>query len=495
MSSLDRGHQLLHHALDVRDVEARAVVRAVGELGAEHLDEAPHATLANRVLGLHHQATRAHAHQHAVAPAIEGQRRAFDDVLGAGRARGHEARAHPLDQVVRGQLIGADDEHAPAAPHADPVLRHAEGHRGRGARRVDLGVRPANAEHLGKLGVSHGQHLEDEPAIELEVALLLPRLVVSRDLPGEVVEAGEGRREDDAGLIGHGKGHPPAVGQEAAGGGAAVVPHERDAGVPQGLDAGAHGQRRGGVEDLGALARDAEVLRQVERALPRRQPDHLVHRTNGLEARLADVALVQANDVLVEHPLAQALRHRLDEGLASQDTLHVAVVEHAVALAGQAQPRARDDDRARARGRGGGRRGRAATIEGHALVEETSEEPAQALVVGVAGMVGGTVAIRTHGSGCSIRMRGRLGGRAAKLGNTAQALRLGDARGIEAAHGIMERAYATPLRVVGGKTEDVGLVLEDVLGQGLQGSLRADLEEDARALAIAGLDAAHELDR
>ena len=76
-----------------------------------------------------------------------------------------------------------------------------------------------------------------------------------------------------------------------------------------------------------------------------------------------------------------------------------------------------------------------------------------------------------------------------------QALWLWDARRVEAAHGIVERADAAALGMVGGKTDDVVLVFENAFGQGHERALGPDLDEDTRPLAVAGFDALDELDR
>ncbi len=475
--------------------------RAVRHLGAQHLDDAAHAALPDRVLRLDDHRAGAHAHQHAVATTVERQRRILDLAVGGSRAGAEEARAHPLHQVVRGQVVGADDDHAAATAHANPVFRDAHRDGGRRAGRVDLRVGAANAEHLGELRVPHGQHLEDEAAIELVVGLLLARLVETHDLADDVVEARERGREDHAGLVGHGQRQAPTIGQVAAGGGLAVVAHERNAGVAQRLDAGAHRQRGGDVEHLGALAGDAELLGQVEGALAPSQADHLVSRTNRLDAGLTHVALVQAHDVLAQHALAHRLGYGLDKGLASQDAVDVSVVEYAAALAGQAQAHARNHDRSVRSVVGRGRGPHiAALVQRHALVEESREQPSEPFVVSLAGR--GTVGI-AHGNGCSIRMRGDISGDlsalvlgcSTQLGKSRQLFGPGNTGCVEAAHRIVERAHAASLGVVGGKTKDVGLVFEVVLGQRLQGALGTDLDKDACPLAVAGLDALHELHR
>ena len=74
---------------------------------------------------LHHQRRGAHPHDHAVPPAVEGNRGFLDDVVGRGGAAGQEAGAEPFDQVVRSDVVGRDDDHAAAAAGADPVLRDA----------------------------------------------------------------------------------------------------------------------------------------------------------------------------------------------------------------------------------------------------------------------------------------------------------------------------------------------------------------------------------
>src|SRR5450631_930242 len=272
------------------------MVGAVRHLRAENLDDGPHAAFANRIFGFDDERARAHAHQHAVAAAIERQSRVLDLVLRGGGARGYEARTHPFHQIVGRKIVGADDDHAAAAPEANPVFGNANRRRGRRAGRVYLGVRPANAQHLGELRMAHRQHLEDEATVELERFALLARFVKARDFAGEVVEARERRREDHTGFVGHGERQPPAVGQVAARGGATVVANQGNASVTQRFDTSANGQRRGDVENLGTLLGDAKLLGQVEGTLAPSQSYDFVDRLNRLQARLADFALVQAND-------------------------------------------------------------------------------------------------------------------------------------------------------------------------------------------------------
>ena len=149
-----------------------------------------------------------------------------------------------------------DDDHAAAAPGADPVLGQAHRLGGARAGRVHLGVGPAGADVLGELRVAHGEDAEEEAAIEDEAVLVEERSVswirrsssaraaagvplspsrdaqvpehgelvpaaavhvVSRQLLGEGVEAGEGARR---------RSRPcrPAARREATSGRAASVP-------------------------------------------------------------------------------------------------------------------------------------------------------------------------------------------------------------------------------------------------------------------------------
>ena len=265
---------------------------AVGDFCAQELDLTAHTALANSIFGFDNQCARAHAHQHAVAATIERQGRTLDDVLRRGSARGHKPRTHPFHQVVRSEVVSADHDHAPAASQANPVLGDRNSRRGRRASRVDLCVGSANTKHFGELGVAHRQRMKDKTPIELKFGLLLARFIETRDFVGEVVEAREGRGEDHAGLVGHGQWQTPAVRQVAASGGASVVAHKRNTSVAQGLDASGNGERRRDIEGLATLLGHTEFLGQIEGALAPSQTDNLVGRLDGLQAWLADLALV-----------------------------------------------------------------------------------------------------------------------------------------------------------------------------------------------------------
>ena len=77
-----------------------------------------------------------------------------------------EAGAEPLEQVVAGHVVGGDDDDAPAASGVDPVLRQRDRLRRARARGVHLRVRAARADQLGELRMAHGEHAEQEAAVE-----------------------------------------------------------------------------------------------------------------------------------------------------------------------------------------------------------------------------------------------------------------------------------------------------------------------------------------
>ena len=164
--------RLLHHLADVLDIQACAMEGAVGGDCAQHFADGPNAALARGFRALDHQGRGAHAHDHAVTPAIERNGCFFHDVVGGGGSAGQEAGAEPTDQMVGSDVVGRDDDHAAAPPGADPVLRHRNRLRGARAGGVDLRVGTAGADELGKLRVSHRQHSEQKTPVE-DVGLFL----------------------------------------------------------------------------------------------------------------------------------------------------------------------------------------------------------------------------------------------------------------------------------------------------------------------------------
>ena len=178
--------------------------------------------------------------------------------------------------------------------------------------------------------------------------------VVALELIGEVVQAGEGGGEDDAGVVAHRLRQPPPVGQLGAQCRGLVVQHQRDAGVAQRVEAGADRQPGRRVQRRVAVGVDAELADHIERCAAAGQLDDLGFVVDRLERGVAGRALDQAGDVLVEHLAAQPVRDRVDELLAVEDAGDVLVVEDPLGP-GQAERRAGDHHRL-----GGGRRRRPA---------------------------------------------------------------------------------------------------------------------------------------
>ncbi|OQC41260.1 MAG: hypothetical protein BWX64_01026 [Acidobacteria bacterium ADurb.Bin051] len=538
------GDELFHHADDVADVEAAAVEGAVGGHRAEQLADRCHAALARRLGGFEHHRGGAHPDDEAVAAPVERQHRVLDAGVGGGGAAGEEARGKPGEERVARDVVGGDHHHPPAAPGADPVVGDGE-RLGRGrAGGVDLGVRAAGTDRLGELRVAHREHLEEVAAVEGEgVRLDLgaeggdpfgePRVgrapggerfelgepgaallvgAVALQQTDEPVVAREGGAEDDPGLVAQLVGEPPAVGEPAAGGRGLVAQHERQAGIAQRVETGAHREHRGAVERLDPLGRDPEVAGEVEVAGAGRELDHLLRALDRLEARPAGLALDEPGDAAVDHRLPQLHRHRADEEIAAQHLREVLVVEDPLGT-GEAEGGAGDHHRRFGR-RGGGmhRRPRAAR-ELEAAGERLGDEAAdlgEAVALRDAERRGseGGERWRARRHGCRWR-RGR--GRRCRCG---RGLRRGDRRrhggdlhrprrrarraasgGPEAAERLVQRGDVAELRVVRRQRKDPLAVAEHVLHEPLERPLRSDLDEEAGAGGVEPLEPGDEADR
>ena len=232
--------------------------------------------------------------------------------------------AEPRQQRVGRRVVGGDHDHPPAAAGADPVLGQRHRLRGARARRVDLRVRPARADDLGELRVAHRQAPEQEAPVEhvrlgLEgvraargcagrppaaagLVVAHPRAhrlqraqlfaaaavdVVALELVGEVVQAGEGGGEDDAGVVAQRVRQPPPVGQLGAQCRGLVAQHQRDAGVAQRVEAGADRQPGRRVERRVAVGVDAELADHIEGALRAGQLDDVGFVVDRLERGVA----------------------------------------------------------------------------------------------------------------------------------------------------------------------------------------------------------------
>jgi len=318
-----------------------------------------------------------------VTSLVERQRRLRHVLVGCGCARRQEAGAQPAEQVVAGRIVGGNDDDPAAATGMDPVLRERDGLGGACARRVHLRVRAAGTHQFGELRVPHGEHTEQEPAIErvgveiqfalhvvdapvdlrqrgagsiglgdtsshrlqlveLEAAGLV--LLVPAHLVGQLLQAGEGGGEDDTGLVAQRIGQAPTLGELGADVRGLVALHERHARVAQGVEPGADGQLRGAAQCADAIRFHTELGCQVERPGAAGQLDHVGDVVDGFEAGTARVALDEAHDVLVDDLVAQSCRDHIDELLTVQHLREVLVVEH-VRRARGAQRGAGDDHR------------------------------------------------------------------------------------------------------------------------------------------------------
>ena len=346
---------------------------AVGAHRAEHLADWCDAALTRRFRGFDDQGRGAHADQHAVTAPVERQSRLLDDRVGGRGTGSKEARGHPFEHDVRGDVVGSDDHHAAAAPGANPVLGHPHGLGCAGAGRVDLRVGPACADQLGKLRMAHRQRPEEETPIEhvrftldggcewmdavidlgegvrarrfrhpraqrFELLQLLTAgtvALVVGDHADQGIAAGKRRRENDAGVVTHRFGQLVPFGQSRSQTGGAVAHHQRNPGVTQGIDPSGDGEDGGAVEGRNPLSADAVLFDEVDRAAPAGELDHLGGVVDDLEGGRAVLALDEPGDVLVEDGFTKVDGDDVDELFAVEDASHVGVVEDVIARQSQ----------------------------------------------------------------------------------------------------------------------------------------------------------------
>ncbi len=223
----------------------------IGRGGGKNFADRLYTAFTCSFCALQHQCGRSHADNQTVAPTIERSRRIGDGFVRGGSSTGKKAGAHPVDEVVGGDVVGGDDDYARAAPNANPVLGDSHSLRGRGARGIDLRVRAAGSDEFGKLRVSHGERAQQEAALKnigilfdctaqlrdtllqlgqkYRMAVLVGRLgskifergkllalgligVITGHLVGERVEAGERRCENHAGAVTQSVRQTPAIG-------------------------------------------------------------------------------------------------------------------------------------------------------------------------------------------------------------------------------------------------------------------------------------------
>src|ERR1019366_5373842 len=95
-------------------------------------------------------------------PAVKRNRGVFDLFIGGGRSAGQKTGAHPIDQIVGGDMIGRAEDHAAAPAGANPVLRQRDALCGSRAGGVDLRVGTASADEFGKLRMSRSEEHTSE---------------------------------------------------------------------------------------------------------------------------------------------------------------------------------------------------------------------------------------------------------------------------------------------------------------------------------------------
>ena len=497
-------HHTFHHSGDVMHIQPTAVEGAVGGDRAQHLADRLHATFAGRLGRFDDDPGGAHSHDHSVPAVVEGKSGVLHRFVGRCGAGGEEARADPLNQAVARDIVAGDDEDAAAPPGPNPVLGKGDALRRAGACGVDLCVRPASADDLCELGVAHRKRPEEESPVEgvgLGLQFLadcpdalvdLPRHrvvvadacaqgqqqiqrlpsgpvdVIAIEFVREAARAREGRGEDYAGVVAHRVRQHPAVGQLRADTGCLVVLDEWDPGIAQRVQAGTDRQSCDTVERGVPLLVHAELPHEVERAHPTGELDDVRRVANRDEAARAVLVLDQPRDVLVEHPPAEPRRDGADELLAGEEPADVRVVEDVLG-AGQAEGRAGDDDGA---------------IGGGVL-----DVPAGR----AAGLCGDAALDRCRGDRCrGDRCRGDRcrGDRCRGLGRRSEAGR------VQSAQRLVERHDVAGLRVVGEQGDSVVVrAHDDVLGEPVQGLLRAELDEHPCAGVVEGVEALDELHR
>ena len=531
-------HEVLHHLSDVRRIEPASMECAVGTRRSEHLCNGLETTFGSRASRLDDEGSSTHPENHAVATAIERQRRVLDQFVcrcGSGR---EEAGTDPPQELVRCHVIGGDDHHTIAPPGVDPILGDRHGLCCRCARCIDLRVGPACADVLGKLGVGERQSPVQVPPIELVAGLLelglqlanpsvevlsehgvaharadLPELlepVVLRPVLGEsrgfvdgVGHSREGRSEDHTGRVPQGFWQHPSL-RDLCSRRRGLVPHrERDASVGQRIDTRPDGENRSPLESLDPILGESEFGREVDGSTPACEFDDIGLRVDRLEATTTLLALDESGDVMVDDVLAGPQRDGIDELLAVEQTCDRRFVEDTLHT-WQTDSRTGHDDRglgARLRDRRMGACLRRLTLV-HLVgrVEEVGEEVTE-LTVPVFG-TGGRNGNRLPTGGQ--RPRSRCWGvrcpmRFVDMNRRGTGLYIrrtcAESSGVETAQRLIERDHVPLLRMVGEQGADVASVAEDIVHETLKGLLRSHFDEHPCARCVEPLETLDELDR
>src|SRR5579864_6985505 len=338
------GDQVFHHLADVLDIKASSVECAVGGDGGEYLANRLNAALTRALGTFNDECGGAHADDQSVAAAVEGNGGLGNNFVRGGSSAGEEAGAHPVDQMVGGDVVGGDDDHAAATAGADPVLRQRNRLRGGRAGRVELRIWTPGPDEFGELRMPHRQGAQQETAledvggfvnqgaqfrdpliqflpdlgiavaIELDAQALKNRELVAASLVSVVachfvserIQARERRCKNHPGIVAEGVGQGPAIRQLRAFAGFLVAHYQRYAGVAQCIEPGGDGELGVAVERCEAIGGNAEFRFQIEIVAAAGKLDDVRYIINRFETRISVLALYQARDVLVEHALAKA---------------------------------------------------------------------------------------------------------------------------------------------------------------------------------------------
>ncbi len=552
-AGFDLGDEALHDAHDVLHVETATVEGAVGHDGVHDLADGREPSLRGRVHVLHDERGAAHADNEPVATPVEGERGVFHPGVVGRRAGGEETGPEPREEAVRGDVVRGQDDDAATASRLDPVPGQGGGLGRAGACAVRPDVGPPRADVLGELGVAHAQDPEEEPPVE-DVRVLgdrpfqlrdpviqhpvrafeglpcraqlreplppRPVVVVLLDDLREGVQRPESGGEDDAGVVLHGLGQPPTVGQPRPGRRGLVAHDQRDARVLQSFDARRDGQARHPVQRRQPVLRISVLPVQLQRATFRHKLDDVIRVVDDLEARLAVRALHQPRDAVVRHGPAHLVRHAADELLAPEDPLDVVLLEDPF---GARQTQRCTGDADALHGRAPARRATLvppAPVQLEASVQELGEELAQLdVAVGSRGLCrrvrhGRRPGDRAAGGrGRPRRGDGRRGGSRRRRSHVSRVphvshlpVQAGSARfdRVLAPEPEPRRVQATERPVHGHGVPLAGVVrvegqdvvpgAEHILGEPVEHPLRARLDEDAGAGVVQRLEPVHELD-
>ena len=364
-----------------RRVRPRRMSAAVPRAHAEQLRDRFHPAFAYGLGPLDHEAHRAHADQRSVPPCVERQRRLLDRFVGRRGADGEEPGGDPLENRAGRDIVGCKNDRALGAAATDHVLRGSKRNRRRGARRVQLHVRPSRLHQLGKEDVARALDgveevrveaiarrtvaeqaalLRGEPGVELEALLRrrgrLQSLEIARAEPvggegpvavregcrhfvEEDVVGGEGGRVENSRVV------LQRLGQNEPSTASATDPLlQRDPRIAQALEAGGDGELEGRVGGQDALVGDSPVG-EVEASAPAGELDGVAPVADLFEPGGTVAGLHEADDVLLDDAVLLLAVQRVDQALTLEQALDAIVREDAERLARQADREPGDDER------------------------------------------------------------------------------------------------------------------------------------------------------